>query len=99
MMQELSLATTGALKPLADFQQKARVMTAEKVSREEVVAFRVRHGLRQEDLGFLLGHKSKDRGVRIWEEEHGSGAPYYVRIIFAYVDRYGLDVLKELAAQ
>lgn len=78
--------------------ERAKSM-ADKVSREEVIAFRERHGLRQEDLGVLLGHKSKDRGVRLWEEEYGKGAPYYVRIIFAYVDRYGLDVLKELASE
>lgn len=63
---------------------------------EEVRAFRTRHNLLGHELDNLMGFSSDGRATRRWESE---GAPYYVTILMAYADRYGLDVMKEIAAK
>jgi hypothetical protein len=74
-------------------------MSDTNIPREEVIAFRERHRLLQKDLDHLFGYKSDGRATRRWEELGGSGAPYYVRIIFTYADKYGLDTMRELARE
>jgi hypothetical protein len=64
------------------------------VAPAEVKAFRARHGLTGKALDRLLGFRSDGRSARRWEEV---GAPGYVAILFAYADRYGIDLLKEIA--
>lgn len=67
---------------------KARVTT------DEVIAFRERHGLDQAALDRLVGFTSKGRATRRWESQ---GAPAYVGVLFAYADKYGLEVMEQLA--
>lgn len=69
---------------------------AMKTAPEAVRAFRQRHNLEQTELDNLLGFFSDGRASRRWELE---GAPYYVTILMTFADRYGLDVMRELAAQ
>lgn len=64
------------------------------VAPAEVQEFRRRHGLTSKALDRLLGFRSDGRATRRWEEV---GAPGYVAILFAYADRYGLDLLEEMA--
>lgn len=67
---------------------KARVTT------EEVTEFRERHGLDQAGLDRLMGFTSKGRATRRWESQ---GAPSYVGVLFAYADKYGLEVMEQMA--
>lgn len=67
-----------------------------KTSAEAVLDFRVRHNLTGRDLDSLMGFSSDGRATRRWEAE---GAPYYVTVLMAYADRYGLDVMRDLAAK
>lgn len=66
-----------------------------KTPAEAVKAFRDRHHLDQEGLDRLLGFSSRGRATRRWEAE---GAPYYVTILMAYADAFGLGKMEELAA-
>lgn len=66
-----------------------------KTPASAVQDFRTRHRLDQEGLDRLLGFSSKGRATRRWEAE---GAPYYVTILMAYADAYGLGKMEELAA-
>jgi hypothetical protein len=58
--------------------------------------FRLRHNLTGHEFDNLMGFFSDGRATRRWEAED---APYYVTILMAFADRYGLDVMRELAAQ
>ena len=42
-----------------------------------------------------MGFSSGGRATRRWEAE---GAPYYVTVLMAYADTYGLGKMEELAA-
>ena len=84
-------------KPFNGLKWAKVLMAYPKTSTEAVVAFRERHGgLTQEDVDRLFGFSSKGRACRRWEEE-GVGAPYYVTVLMAYADKYGLDLMRELA--
>lgn len=61
---------------------------------ENVRAFRQRHKIDQPTVDRLLGFSSEGRATRRWEAE---GAPYYVTILMAYADKYGLELMEELA--
>jgi hypothetical protein len=76
--------------------REGRKPKPKKTSPEMVRDFRVRHELEQDELDNLMGFFSDGRATRRWEAE---GAPYYVTILMAYGDRYGLGVMKELAAR
>lgn len=65
-----------------------------KTPAAEVVAFRERHGLIQEDVDRLFGFSSGGRACRRWEEDV---APHYVSVLIAYADKFGLDLMRELA--
>lgn len=67
-----------------------------KTPGKAVAEFRERHDLTGHELDNLMGFFSDGRATRRWEAE---GAPYYVTILMAYGDRYGLDVMRELAAR
>jgi hypothetical protein len=58
--------------------------------------FRRRHKLDQPTLDAMMGFGSEGRAVRHWEAK---AAPYPVSMIFAYADKYGLDILEEFASQ
>lgn len=60
-----------------------------------VTDFRERHRLDQASVDRLFGFSSAGRACRRWEAE---GAPYYVTILMAYADAYGLAKMEELAA-
>lgn len=66
-----------------------------KTPAEAVKDFRERHRLDQESVDRLFGFSSEGRACRRWESE---GAPYYVTILMAYADAYGLGKMEELAA-
>lgn len=59
-----------------------------------VVAFRDRHGLTQEEVDRLFGFSSGGRACRRWEDED---APYYVSVLIAYADKFGIETMKEIA--
>jgi hypothetical protein len=61
---------------------------------EVVRDFRKRHRLDQPTLDSMMGFGSEGRAVRHWEAK---SAPYPVSMIFAYADKYGLDILHEFA--
>ena len=60
-----------------------------------VTDFRERHRLDQAAVDRLFGFSSAGRACRRWEAE---GAPYYVTILMAYADTFGLAKMEELAA-
>lgn len=60
-----------------------------------VTDFRERHRLDQAAVDRLFGFSSGGRACRRWEAED---APYYVTILMAYADIYGLAKMEELAA-
>lgn len=62
---------------------------------EAIREFRQRHNLVGKDMDYLMGFFSDGRATRRWESD---GAPYYMTILMAYVDRFGLDLMRELAA-
>lgn len=64
--------------------------------KEAVLAFRERHGLDQPETDRLMGFSSLGRTTRRWEAE---GAPYYVSLLIAYADAYGLDLMRQMAAE
>ena len=70
-------------------------MSNPKTPKEAVTDFRERHRLDQEGIDRLFGFSSKGRACRRWESE---GAPYYVTILMAYADTYGIAKMEELAA-
>lgn len=59
-----------------------------------VAAFRERHKLDQKAMDHLFGFSSDGRATRRWEAEN---APYYVTILMAYADKFGIELMKELA--
>ena len=65
-----------------------------KTPPEAVVAFREAHGLDQSELDRLLGFSSGGRATRRWEAE---GAPYYVTVLMAYADKFGIGIMEKLA--
>lgn len=67
----------------------------EKTPAEAVTAFRERNRLDQASLDRLFGFSSGGRATRLWE---AGGAPYYVAIVIAYADIFGLAKMEELAA-
>lgn len=69
---------------------------APAVPGSEVIAFRERHNLTQPALDRLFGSVSAGRSSRAWE---AGWAPGYVGLIFAYADKYGLDVMEEIAIE
>lgn len=60
-----------------------------------VTDFRERHRLDQEAVDTLFGFSSKGRACRRWEAE---GGPYYVTLLMAYADAYGIERMEKLAA-
>jgi hypothetical protein len=70
-------------------------MANPKTPASAVMDFRERHRLDQAAVDRLFGFSSEGRACRRWEAE---GAPYYVTILMAYVDTYGLAKMEELAA-
>jgi hypothetical protein len=62
---------------------------------QSVKDFRDRHKIDQSQLDRLMGFSSGGRATRRWEAE---GAPYYVTVLMAYADTYGLGKMEELAA-
>lgn len=60
-----------------------------------ITDFRERHRLDQGAVDRLFGFSSEGRACRRWESV---GAPYYVAILIAYVDTYGIEKMEELAA-
>lgn len=69
-------------------------MSGGKTPPERVVAFRQRHRLTTEELDRLFGFTSKGRATRRWEKE---GAPAYVEVTMAYMDKLGLKTAREIA--
>jgi DNA-binding transcriptional regulator YiaG len=67
-----------------------------KLTPDDVRAFRDRHKLTGVALSRLLGAVSQGRGVRLWEAV-GAQPPAYLRVLFAYADEHGLDVMEKLA--
>lgn len=63
---------------------------------DAVKAFREKHELDQAALDRLLGFSSGGRATRRWE---GEGPPPYAMILIAYADKYGLDLMEEMAVQ
>lgn len=65
-----------------------------KTPADAVSAFRERHKLDQAQMDHLFGFSSGGRATRRWEAED---APYYVTILMAYADKFGIDLMKEMA--
>lgn len=80
---------------VSDGWREGKKPKPKKTAAQAVRDFRLRHGLEQDELDNLMGFFSDGRATRRWEAE---GAPYYVTILMAYGDKYGLSVMKELAA-
>jgi hypothetical protein len=70
-------------------------MANPKTPASAVLDFRERHRLDQAAVDRLFGFSSAGRACRRWEAED---APYYVTILMAYVDTYGLAKMEGLAA-
>lgn len=70
-------------------------MANPKTPAAAVTEFLKRHSLTQKEVDRLFGFSSDGRACRRWEAE---GAPYYVTILMAYVDTYGIAKMEELAA-
>jgi hypothetical protein len=84
----------GIAVPAEEWREGRRPKDA-KTPADKVRDFRTRHNLLGHEMDNLMGFSSDGRATRRWEAE---GAPYYVTILMAYADRYGLDVMRELAA-
>lgn len=67
-----------------------------KTPAADVRAFRERHNIDQKEMDRLMGFSSGGRASRRWEAED---APYYVTILIAYADQFGLELMRELAAK
>lgn len=66
-----------------------------KTPRADVVSFRERHKIDQAEMDRLMGFSSGGRATRRWEAED---APYYVSILMAYGDEYGIELMRSLAS-
>ncbi len=65
-----------------------------KVPAMAIFNWRSSLGLPQRSIDRLFGFTSKGRACRLWEVK---GAPPYVEVFKAYVDKYGLDLADEMA--
>lgn len=59
-----------------------------------VRSFRESHELTTEAMDRLCGFSSKGRTTRRWESV---GAPYYVTILMAYANKFGIGLMEKLA--
>lgn len=77
--------------------KRAKSPFTTRVEPEDVLAFRKRHEIKtQPMLDHLFGFLSGGRSTRAWE---ANGAPAYVGLIFKLVDTYGIDLLRQVAAE
>jgi hypothetical protein len=80
------------------FQEESELATAavaiSKTSPDRVTEFRSRHGLTAEAMDQLFGYSSKGRVTRLWES---NGAPSYVGVMMAYMDKHGTKLAEEIA--
>lgn len=56
--------------------------------------WRVKHNLTQPAVDRLLGFTSLGRAARRWETD---GAPPYVEVLMAYIDKYGPELAEAVA--
>jgi hypothetical protein len=73
----------------------AKKVKMPKTPASAIIDFRERYRLDQGAVDRLFGFSSEGRACRRWESV---GAPYYVSILIAYVDAYGIEKMEELAA-
>jgi hypothetical protein len=68
--------------------------TVSKTNPDRVIDFRKRHNLTAEAMDELFGYGSKGRTTRLWES---NGAPRYIGLLMAYMDRHGIKLAKDIA--
>jgi hypothetical protein len=66
----------------------------QKTAPDRVIDFRKRHGLTAEAMDELFGYSSMGRTTRLWES---NGAPRYIGVLMAYMDRHGVKLAKDIA--
>jgi hypothetical protein len=82
--------------PAASAERKpSEPVPSSKTQPERVSEFRTRHGLTAEGMDELFGYGSKGRTTRLWETK---GAPRYIGVLMAYMDRHGIEIAKDMAS-